>query len=71
MKCPKCGSERIETGITWGYAMSTGTSIGLKYKDTQWGSRKANVFSDLCLDCGTIVSTYIKDTTDKEWIKNY
>lgn len=28
------------------------------------------VYSDLCLDCGNIVSTCIKDPTDREWSKS-
>ena len=68
MKCPSCGSERIEKGISWGQTAEVG-NIGLRY--VAGGFLKvvgvAEVYSDLCLDCKTILRTYIKDDTDKEW----
>ncbi len=66
MKCPHCGSERIEEGVAWGKASENG-AIGLKFtRGTLW-SGIAPVYSDLCLDCKAIIKTYIKDETDKEW----
>ena len=71
MKCPFCGSERIETEIAWGKTAETG-NIGLKYKKKGFlgTAGVANVYSDLCLDCKTIIRSYIKEETDKDWIHN-
>lgn len=69
MKCPYCGSERIETGISWGKSTEVG-NIGLKY---YVGSGLfsltgvAQVYSDLCLDCKSVLRTYIKEDTQKDW----
>jgi hypothetical protein len=67
MKCHKCGSERIELGISWGLSAETG-NLGLKYKKGIL-HQVTQVYSDLCLDCGSIVKMYIKDTTDRNWVK--
>lgn len=67
MKCPYCGNERIEAGVAWGKATEAG-NVGLKFsKGFLVGVTQ--VYSDLCLDCGTIVRSYIKDTTDRKWNK--
>ena len=69
MKCPYCGSERIEDGIAWGKSSEAG-NVGLKF-DTGSGffsiTAVANVYSDLCLDCKSIVRSYIKESTNKIW----
>ena len=69
MKCPYCGSERIETEIAWGKSVDTG-NVGLKFKSKGILSATgvAQVYSDLCLDCSTIVRTYIKEDTDRKWV---
>lgn len=77
MKCPNCGSENIEIGIltTGGIYAET---IGLKYIGDGKLDKVINktlpvqsiIYSDLCLDCGEIVRTYIKDNTNKKWCKN-
>lgn len=72
MKCPNCGSERIEVGVAWGKSAEIG-NVGLKY-----GSGAGifsltgvvQVYSDLCLDCKSILRTYIKEDTDKNWSHN-
>ena len=67
MNCPFCGSERIETEIAWGKTAETG-NVGLKYKAGFMGViGVAQVYSDLCLDCKSIVRSYIKEDTGKEW----
>ncbi len=69
MKCPYCGSERVEQGVAWGKSAETG-NIGLKHST---GSvlfsltGVAQVYSDLCLDCKTLLRTYIKEDTNKDW----
>ncbi len=68
MKCPYCGSERIEKGIAWGKSAETG-NVGLKFNTGGFFCivAVANVYSDLCLDCKTILRSYIKEDTDKDW----
>ena len=66
MICPYCGSERIETEIAWGKSAETG-NVGLKYKMMLGIVGVAQVYSDLCLDCNSIVRSYIKEDTDKNW----
>ncbi|WP_227851808.1 hypothetical protein [Clostridioides sp. ES-S-0123-01] len=31
---------------------------------------QSTIYSDLCLDCGEIVRTYIKGKTDRNWCKD-
>lgn len=68
MKCPFCGSERIEKGIRWGQTAEVG-NVGLQYVTGKVIKVVGTVeaYSDLCLDCKTIVRTYIKGETDKQW----
>ena len=65
MKCPYCGSERIEYGIGWGKTAEAG-NVGLKYNGGAFIA-VAEAYSDLCLDCKSILRTYIKEDTDKKW----
>lgn len=69
MKCPYCGSERIETEIAWGKVAETG-NIGLKYSKGIFLTGVVQMYSDLCLDCKSIVRSYIKEETDKQWSHN-
>ena len=68
MKCPFCGSERIERGIAWGKSAETG-NVGLKYQSGGFLGLMGvvQVYSDLCLDCKSVLHTYIKEDTDKNW----
>ena len=69
MKCPYCGSERIEFGVAWGKSTETG-NVGLKYSNgTGFFSLTgvAEVYSDLCLDCKSILRSYIKEDTNRRW----
>lgn len=68
MKCPCCGSNRIEKGITWGQTAEIG-NIGLRYVTAKVIKVVgiAEACSDLCLNCGTIVRTYIKDDKERQW----
>lgn len=68
MRCPCCGSERIEVGIAWGKSADTG-NVGLKYK-AGFMVGVVQVYSDLCLDCKTVLRMYVKDDTDKNWNHN-
>lgn len=69
MNCPCCGSPRIEFGVAWGKSSESG-NVGLKYS-TGSGFFSlmgvAQVYSDLCLDCKTVLRTYIKEDTAKNW----
>ena len=72
MKCSYCGSERIETGIAWGKSAESG-NVGLKYNAGVGFlsvTGVVQVYSDLCLDCKTILRTYIKEDTNKNWNHN-
>ena len=71
MACPFCGSERIEIGIAWGKLEAKGGNVGLKYTNGKGLIAPlgvAQAYSDLCLDCKTILRTYIKEDTDKNWV---
>ena len=72
MKCPYCGSERIEVGVAWGKSAEAG-NVGLKYTAGagMFGlTGVVQVYSDLCLDCKSILRTYIKEDTNKNWSHN-
>ncbi len=72
MKCPYCGSERIECGVAWGKSAESG-NVGLKFNSGAGFFSLTGVvqaYSDLCLDCKTILRTYIKEDTDKNWSHN-
>ena len=66
MKCPCCGSEKIDVGIAWGKTAGLSGNLGLLYKTGVFVGT-AQVYSDLCLSCGTVLRTYIKDKPDREW----
>ena len=69
MKCPYCGSERIEEGVAWGKTAETG-NVGLKYESGKGLFSivgVAQVYADLCLDCKALLKLYIKEDTGKNW----
>ena len=69
MKCPYCGGTRIEIGVAWGKSSDAG-NVGLKYSSGHSIfslSGVVQVYSDLCLDCKSILRTYIKEDTNKNW----
>lgn len=73
MKCPYCGSEHIEQGIAWGKGREVFSNVGLMHASAgifgnTFGS--VQVYSDLCLDCGAIVKSYIKGDTNRDWCKD-
>ncbi len=69
MKCPYCGSERIEVGVSWGISAASG-NVGLTFSVGKMlkVAGVAQAYSDLCLDCKSIIKTYIKEDTDKNWV---
>ena len=67
MGCPYCGSDNIEMGVAWGKSTETG-NVGLKYKAGIFVG-VTQVYSDLCVNCGTLLRTYIKDSTPRKWSK--
>ena len=66
MFCPYCGSQRIETGIM----LSDGGNdeVGLEYLNGIFVGTE-DIYTDLCLDCGTIVRTYVKNPQNRNWFK--
>jgi hypothetical protein len=68
MHCPHCNSEKIEVGVPivdpfWG------TPVGPKYRKIGRRILKtALMYSDFCLDCGTILRTYVDIPKDAHWI---
>ena len=66
MKCPHCGSEKIDVGVVWGKTAGVPGNVGLLYKAGIFVGT-AQVYSDLCLSCGSILRTYIKEDPDREW----
>ena len=72
MKCPYCGSERIELNISWGQTAEV-RNIGLEYNSGKGLfsiTGVAQIYSDLCLDCKSVLRTYIKEDTNKNWSHN-
>jgi len=67
MGCPYCGSENIEIGVAWGKATEKG-NVGLKYQNGLLAG-VVQVYSDLCLDCGSLLRTYVKDIRPRQWSK--
>ena len=66
MKCPYCGSEKIEPGVAWGKTTGVSGPVGLKYQAGPLVGT-AQVYSDLCLVCGTLLRTYIKEDPNRKW----
>ncbi|NLJ95136.1 MAG: hypothetical protein GX252_01905 [Enterococcus cecorum] len=67
MNCPRCGSKNIEEGVSIGKSAETGT-IGPRFsKGLLTGV--AQMYCDICLDCGEITRFFIKESTDKKWVK--
>ena len=71
MQCPYCGSDRIDFGVAWGKSAETG-NVGLKYRSPGFFgiTGVAQVYSDLCLNCKSLLRTYIKEDTNKNWSHN-
>lgn len=66
MNCPYCGGSNIEKGIKWTMQAQAG-NVGLSFTAGFLGGTEA-VYSDLCLDCGTIVRSYVREP-NKKWYK--
>lgn len=66
MNCPYCGGNNIEEGIVWSMTAQSG-NVGLAYK-MGFIIGTESVYSDLCLDCGTIVRSYVREP-NKKWYK--
>jgi hypothetical protein len=67
MSCPHCDSTNIEKGISIGKSAEAG-SVGPKFSSGIF-TGVAQMYCDLCLDCGEITRFFIKEDTDKKWIK--
>lgn len=67
MNCLHCGSTKIEEGVSIGKAADTG-NVGPKYK-IGFLIGVAQMYCDICLNCGGITRFFIKENTDKKWVK--
>ena len=67
-KCSECGSSDIVTGITVTKTAETG-SIGLSYKSLGILRGTAQLYADMCRQCGTVVRLYVRET-DKSWVQS-
>jgi len=65
--CPHCGSSNIEESVSIGQSAEIG-NIGPKYKKG-WMMGVAQLYGDLCKNCGTITRFFIKERTDLNWDK--
>lgn len=66
--CRRCGSKNIESGIAIALSNEVG-NVGPKYSVNFMMAGVSQLYCDLCLDCGDILRFYIKDKTDRKWIK--
>jgi len=62
--CPACGSGNIKLGIVWD---GGGEGLAGLYYQTKWTMHRETACSDLCLDCGLIVRTYVMNT-GRDWV---
>ena len=70
MNCPYCGGSNIEEGIVWSMTTQSG-NVGLVYK-MGFIIGTESVYSDLCLDCGTIKRMSIsREYIEKDILFNY
>lgn len=67
MICEHCSSTRIEEGVAIGKSAEAG-NIGPKYKSGLLIG-VVQMYCDICLDCGEIIRFFIKEDTDKKWVK--
>ena len=67
MNCKNCNSTKIEEGISIGKSADTG-NIGPKSTKGIL-TYVSQMYCDICLDCGEIIRFYIKDDTDRKWVK--
>lgn len=67
MKCPHCNSENIEEGLRM-FESSYTSPVGFRFSKG-FMIVVAQIYCDVCKDCGTIVRSYIVESTDKKWLK--
>ena len=67
MSCPNCSSTNIEEGVSIGKTAETG-NIGPRFSRGLL-TGVAQMYCDICLDCGEITRFFIKESTDKKWVK--
>lgn len=66
--CQNCQSDNIETAVSIGLSAESG-AIGPRYSANFFMVNVAAMCCDICKNCGEITRFYIKDKTDKKWIK--
>ena len=67
-KCLNCGGNNFEEGISIGLSNEPG-NVGPVYKANFMVHSVTQLYCDLCLDCGEVGRFYIKDITNRNWIK--
>lgn len=67
MTCPKCNSVNIEEGVSIGKSAEAG-NVGPKFTSGIF-TGVAQMYCDLCLDCGELTRFFIKEDTNKKWSK--
>lgn len=67
VNCPNCGSTNIEEGVSIGKSAESG-SVGPKFNSGLFLG-VAQMYCDICLECGEITRLFIKESTDKKWFK--
>lgn len=50
--CPLCGNNSAVTGVQTGYAAMSST-------ESIW--KGSDLYHDICLRCGTVIRSYVKD----------
>lgn len=65
--CCECGSTDIVAGIPVTKTAETG-GIGLSYKSLAILRGTAQLYADLCRQCGAVARLYVRDK-DKPWIQ--
>ena len=68
MNCPNCGSTKIENGVSIGLSAESG-NVGPNFKKGFFIG-VAQMYCDICLDCGEVTRFFIKESTDKKWVKS-
>ena len=67
MSCPNCSSTNIEEGVSIGKSAEAG-NVGPRFSGGLF-TGVVQMYCDICLNCGEITRFFIKENTDKKWIK--
>ena len=67
MNCLHCYSTNIEEGVSIGKSAEAG-SIGPRFRGILFDG-VVQMYCDICLNCGEITRFFIKEDTDRKWLK--